>query len=503
MRNIEELSRFCKEKGFIFPNSEIYGGFAGFFDFGPLGADLKKNIKDNWWKTFVQDRQDILGIDGTLITHPKVWQASGHVENFADIVLTCAKCKYKTRADHFLEDQLKEHFDGMKARRINELIESHKLVCPMCKGSWEPATDFNLMFQTNVGPAVSKSSTAYLRPETAQLMFTNFKLVFDTSRCKLPFGIAQMGKAFRNEISPRDFLFRSREFDLMEIEFFTHPDKANECPYFDGIKKRSILTLTEQDQHENQEPKERTFAEIATLTTRWHVYWISECLQWFLDLGIRKENLRLRQHKKDELAHYAGACFDIEYKFPFGWKEIHGNADRRQYDLNQHIKISGKDLSIFDEESKQKVVPYVASEPAQGVDRAFLAFLLDAYNDDKERGNIVLKLHPRLSPIKVGVFPLVNKLEDKAKEVYELLRKTFPTQYDRSGSVGRRYARADELGTPYCVTIDFESLDDQCVTVRDRDTTGQVRVAIKDLKSTLQALLRQEVQQGVPPQRFK
>ncbi len=488
---IDEMAVFCKKKGFVFPNSDIYGSFAGFWDFGPLGVELKNNIKKHWWKTFIQDRPDMAGIDGAIINHPKVWEASGHTACFGDIILTCSKCHGKQRADHFVEEQLKLDAGGLKADDINRIVKEKGLRCPNCKANFEDAKDFSLMFETNVGPAKDKSAIAYLRPETAQLIFTNFKAVAETARLKLPFGIGQIGKAFRNEISPRDFLFRSREFEQMEIEFFVHPDKTNDCPFFEDIKNLKVNILATKEKN----AKTTTFEEIAkNLTSRWHAYWLALSYKWFVDLGIKKENLRVREHRKDELAHYAKACFDIEYDFPFGWKEVHGNADRTAYDLNQHIKASGKDLAFYDEETKQKVVPYVASEPSQGVERAFLAFLYDAYNDDKKRGNIVLKLHPELAPVKMGIFPLVNKLDAEAKALFNELKMEFPCTFDRSGSIGRRYARADEIGIPYCITIDFDSLKDKKVTIRDRGTTKQIRIPIKELKETLRKLLSNKME---------
>ena len=463
---IEDVSVFCKKKGFVYPNSEIYGSFSGFFDYGPLGVELKNNIKNEFWKRFVQQREDVVGIDGAIITHPMVWKASGHVDSFTDYIYRCDKCKLMLKG----EDE-----KGMK--------------CPKCKGEMRNEGKFNLMFTTQVGSIGSNIS--YLRPETAQLIFTDYKLVQETARKKLPFGIAQIGKAFRNEISPRDFLFRSREFEQFEIEFFVHPNKVNDCPYINEVESMKVNVITGENQKNGKEHTEMTIKQIIDkkIASAWHAYWLAEYYKFFIDLGIKKENLRLREHLKNELAHYASACFDIEYKFPFGWKEIHGNADRQQFDLSQHMKFSKTSLEYFDEETKEKVVPYVASEPSQGIDRAFLAFLIEAYNDDKERGNIVLKLDPRLAPVKVGVFSLVNKLNDKAKEVFDFLRKEFNCVFDKSGSIGRRYARADEQGIPYCVTIDFDSLEDKAVTVRDRNSTKQVRVKINDLINVLSGLL--------------
>ncbi|MEK6868023.1 MAG: glycine--tRNA ligase, partial [Nanoarchaeota archaeon] len=327
----------------------------------------------------------------------------------------------------------------------------------------------------------------YLRPETAQSIFINFNLVADNARAKLPFGIAQVGKAFRNEISPRDFLFRSREFDLMEIEYFIHPDKLQDCPFFADVKDLKIQVLTAEQQEHKKQHAEVSFHYLVdtSLASPWHAYWLACFYQWFLELGLKKENLRLREHMKEELAHYAGACFDFEYKFPFGWKELQGDADRTQYDLTKHGEMSGKPMVMYDEESKQKIVPYVAAEPAQGVERLFLAILFDAYEDDKKRENIVLHLHPSLAPVHVGVFPLVNKLKDKAQEVFIGLQKQFVCQYDKSGSIGRRYARADEMGVPLCITVDFETLEDHSVTVRDRDSTKQIRVPLATLSGVI------------------
>ncbi len=491
MISIEDIATFCKKKGFVYPSCEIYGGLSGFFDYGPLGVEVKNRIKQEWWKFFVQQRSDVVGIDGSLVNHPKVWQASGHTSNFNDILAECKKCRTRVRADHFVEDQLKIKTDGLKADELSQLITKNNLKCQNCKGDLSSAAPFNLMFKTFVGPKQSEENIAYLRPETAQLMFTNFKLITETCRVKLPFGIAQSGKAFRNEISPRDFLFRLRELEAMEVEFFTHPKKEDDCPYIDEVKPIEIqfLSAKEQEKKSNKHLK-TTFAEMLKnkLLKQWHAYWLSQQYQWFINLGVRAENLRLREHIKDELAHYASACFDIEYNFPFGWKEIHGNAARTDFDLTQHQKVSGKSMEIFDEETKEKVIPYVASEPAQGVDRAFLTFLFEAYNDDKERGNVVLKLHPKLVPIQVAVFPLLSNKDElitKAQSVYTSLRFAFVAQYDKSGSIGRRYARADELGIPLCITIDFDTAKDETVTIRDRDTAKQIRAKISELKDIL------------------
>ena len=492
--SIEDMATFCKRKGFVYPSSELYGGFAGFWDFGHLGVELKNNIKAEWWKYHVQQREDIVGIDGSIITHPKVWQASGHVENFEDIMVRCSKCKQEIRADHFIEEKLKANVEGSSVNEINDLIKKNKLKCPKCSSEFEKIEQFNLMFKTNVGPKEDKSSVSYLRPETAQLIFADFKLVADNARLKLPFGIAQIGKGFRNEISPRDFLFRCREFEMMEIEYFTHPEKADKCPFINEVENEELNFLTADMQGKKQNPVKMKIKDALkkNVISEWHAYWLATGQKWFTGLGAKQENFRVRQHLKKEKSHYALDTWDLEYNFPFGWKELQGIANRTDFDLQQHIKASGKDLSLFDEETKKKVIPYVIAEPSQGVERAFLVFMFDSYNDDKKRGNIVLKLNPKLAPIKLGVFPLVNKLDDEAKKIYNELKKYYNCVFDRSGSIGRRYARADETGIPYCITIDFDTLKDKAVTLRNRDDTKQVRIPISILRETIGKLLNNE-----------
>jgi glycyl-tRNA synthetase len=491
--SIDEMASFCKRKGFVYPNSEIYGGLAGFFDYGHLGVDLKNNIICEWWKTFVQQRDDVFGIDGTIITHPKVWKASGHVDNFIDLMLTCSKCKNKERADHFIEDKLKIPADGMKAAEINKLVKENKLNCTLCEGDFKEVNDFNLMFKTNVGPKEGEESLAYLRPETAQLIFANFKLVLENARAKLPFGIAQIGKAFRNEISPRNFLFRAREFEQMEIEYFIHPENVNNCPYIEEAYNTefNILTADEQEKGTNKIIKltAKDALKKNIIKTSWHAYWLHCAIKFFTDRGANKDNFRLRQHVQTEKSHYALDTWDLDYNFPFGWKEITGAANRTDYDLKQHIEHSKKDLTYYDEETKQKIIPYVVAEPSFGVGRAFLVFMFDSYYDDKERGNIVLKLHPKIAPIKLGVFPLVNKLTEETKKLHDKLKMIVTSKFDKSGSIGRRYARADEEGIPYCITFDFDSIEKNDVTLRDRDSTKQIRVPINDLKNIIRDLI--------------
>lgn len=480
MVSIEEMAIFCKKKGFIFPTGDIYGGLSGFFDYGPYGVEVKNNIKQTWWKKFVQDRPDVVGMDGAIITNRKVWEASGHVDCFEDILVEDSKTKERFRADHLIEDSLKIQADGLSREELWKLIQKHNIKSPKGNDLLEPK-QFNLMLSTQVGPTSGNES--YLRPETAQMIFTQAKMIQETTRQSLPFGIAQIGKAFRNEISPRDFLFRQREFEQMEIEFFYNPHDERALD-FDDIK---VNVLTEEDQKNKKEHSKKFIKSLKV--NNWHKYWLKQSWDWFIELGINPENIRLRQHLSDELAHYSSGCYDIEYKFPFGWKEIHGNADRGSFDLEKHQEHSKKKLLLTDNTTQKNVIPKVV-EPSQGVDRAFLAFLYDAYNDDKERGNVVLKFHPKLAPIKVGVFPLVNKLDDKATEIFNSLKDEFVCIYDRSGSVGRRYARADELGIPYCVTIDFDGLEDETCTIRDRDSTKQERVKFSELISYLKSKLQ-------------
>lgn len=488
---IDEMATFCKRKGFVYPNSEIYGGIAGFFDFGHLGVELKNSIKREWWKTFVQERDDIVGIDGSIITHPMVWKASGHVDGFTDILVDCKKCGMRYRGDALIEDKLKISTAGMNLDDIAKEIERHKIKCPKCGSEFGQPKRFNLMFTTNVGPVQSSSSVAFLRPETAQIIFTNFKLVQENARLKLPFGIAQIGKAFRNEISPRDFLFRMREFEQMEIEYFVHPEKQDECPYINEVIDYELNVLSADTTKQNKKMQKISIKECLNkkiIKSKWQAYWLVKMHKWFIELGTNPEYFRIRQHVKDELSHYAIDTWDLEYEFPFGWKELQGLSSRTDFDLKQHIEHAKTDLSIFDEESKKKILPHVICEPSQGVERAFLVFMFDAYHYDKSRDNVVLKLHPKLAPIKIGVFPLVSNKVDlvkKAKEIYNELKKEWSCTFDTSGSIGRRYSRQDEIGTPICVTIDFQTLEDSTITIRDRDTTRQIRVKISELKNVI------------------
>ncbi|MFW5846769.1 MAG: glycine--tRNA ligase [Nanoarchaeota archaeon] len=473
---IEDMANFCKQKGFVFNSGNIYGGLAGFWDFGPLGVELKNNIKKHWWNFHVQQREDIVGIDGAIITHPKVWEASGHVENFVDIAVICKNCKNKFKVDE------------------SELSSAR---CDKCNSNdLENKGKFIPMFTTSVGPIESDSLKAYLRPETAQLIFANFKNVLDTSRMKLPFGIAQIGKSFRNEIAPRNFLFRSREFEQMEIEYFIDPAKIETCPH--KIPNVEVLIYSSEMQLKNKKPvkmKISTALENKTIKLPWHAYWIAVELEWFFNLGANKNNFRIRQHLPDEKSHYATDTWDLEYNFPFGWKELQGIADRGCYDLSQHENNSKKDLKYFSEEKKKKISPIVISEPSLGVERAMLVFLFDAYRKNK-KGETVLRLLPQLSPIKASIFPIIKKTqyEKISQEIFNELKKEFNVAYDKSGSIGKRYARNDEIGTPYCITIDDKSPNKKDVTIRDRDTKKQIRVKISELKETLRKLIYQEIE---------
>jgi glycyl-tRNA synthetase len=414
--SMEKVVNLCKRRGFVYPGSEIYGGLGASLDYGPLGVELKRNVKDAWWRAMVTRRDDVVGIDAAVIMHPRVWEVSGHIAGFTDPLVDCKSCKQRFRADHVTGGR-----------------------CPECGGELTEARQFNLMFKTFVGPVEDSAHVAYLRPETAQSMFVNFRNVVETSRLKLPFGIAQIGRSFRNEITPGNFLFRTREFEQMEMEYFVRPGEDE----------------------------------------RWFEYWKHERFDWYVGLGIARERLRLRPHAADELAHYAKGCADVEYQFPFGWSELEGIANRTDFDLKRHAEASGKDLTYFDEERRERYVPYVI-EPAAGVDRTVLTALVDAYDEDEVEGEtrIVLRLHPRLAPYKAAVFPLLRKdgQPERARRIYDALRDHFPVDYDQAGSIGRRYRRQDEVGTPFGITIDHDTMKDGTVTLRDRDAMSQVRI---------------------------
>jgi glycyl-tRNA synthetase len=497
--DMEKIIQLSKRRGFIFPTSEIYGSFAGFFDYGNYGVLMKRNVEDSWIKFFATGRDDVVLLDGAVITNPNVWRASGHEKSFNDPLVECKKCHKRFRADTLIEGALNISIDGLGKEHVQELLTKHKIICPGCKGEFTLIKMFNLMFKTFVGATEDESSLVYLRPETAQLIFTNFKQILLTSRKKLPFGIAQVGKAFRNEIAPRNFVFRCREFSQMEVEYFIHPKKIDDCPLLTNEHldyEIGVLTEEMQEKEQNhQKMKIKDLVKSKTIKTKWHTYWIVESLKWFEIIGIRKQNLRIRQHTKNELSHYSMETWDVEYNYPWGWKELMGIANRTDFDLKQHMNSSNADLTYFDEETKEKIVPYVI-EPSFGMERVILTLLIDNYSEKKEKDGtkVVLRLEKKIAPVAVSVFPLMKKdgLDEKAKEVFNLLKQQFVCEYDESGSVGKRYARADEVGIPIAITVDYDSLKDESATVRDRDSTKQIRVKIKDLKNVVGKILQDE-----------
>ena len=444
---MDKIVNLCKNRGFVFPGSEIYGGFANTWDFGPVGVELKNNVKRAWWKRFVQESPNTYGVDASILMNPRVWEASGHVASFGDPKMDCKKCKQRFRADTLIESHSKGSVsaEAMTNEQLEAYINEHHLTCPHCGGfDWTPIRKFNPMFITSRGTLEEDADKVYLRPETCQGEYVNFLNVQRTARAKVPFAIAQIGKSFRNEITPGNFLFRTIEFEQMELEFFCKPGTDLE----------------------------------------WFKYWKEFCKNWLLSLGMTEENIRLRDHSKEELCHYSAATSDIEYKFPFGWGELWGIADRTNFDLTQHQEFSGKNLEYFDAETNERYLPYVI-EPSLGADRVSLAFLCDAYTEEKiseKDTRIVLKFHPALAPFKACVLPLSKKLGEGAEKIREELSKYFMVDYDEAGSIGKRYRRQDEIGTPLCITYDFDSENDECVTVRDRDTMEQERIKISDLK---------------------
>ncbi|MGH2879717.1 MAG: glycine--tRNA ligase [Solirubrobacteraceae bacterium] len=433
---MEKIVALCKRRGFIFPSSEIYGGVGSTYDFGHYGVLLKGNVKSEWWRAMLQERDDIVALDSAILQHPRVWEASGHLAGFTDPLVDCKTCGQRFRADHLAELPC-----GRKPSKHPGETDD----CDLTE-----ARDFNLMFETTIGPVKESGSTAYLRPETAQGIFINFKNVLQFSRKKPPFGIAQIGKSFRNEITPGNFIFRTREFEQMEMEFFVAPEESQ----------------------------------------RWFEHWLEQRMRWYVDLGLRPDHLHLRAHDADELSHYSSATSDVEYLFPIGWSELEGIANRGNFDLTQHAKFSGEKLEYFDPETKERYVPHVI-EPAAGADRATLAFLVDAYDEEEVGGEqrTLLRLHPRLAPVKVAVLPLVKKdgQPEFARKIYEDLRGRMQSEYDEGGSIGKRYRRQDEIGTPWGVTVDHQSLEDGTVTLRDRDTLAQERIAVEELAGELEA----------------
>ena len=454
MKNMETVVTLAKGRGFIYPGSEIYGGLANSWDYGPLGVELKNNIKKAWWKKFVQESPLNVGLDSAIIMNPETWVASGHLGGFSDPLMDCKNCKTRHRADKLIEDYvaqngLSDNPAAMSDSEMSEYIKEHQIGCPDCGShDFTDIRKFNLMFKTFQGVTEDSTSTLYLRPETAQGIFVNFKNIARTTRKKVPFGVAQIGKSFRNEITPGNFIFRTREFEQMELEFFCKPGTDLE----------------------------------------WFEFWRGYCRDWLLNLGMDEESLRLRDHDKDELCFYSKATTDFEFLFPFGWGELWGVADRTDYDLTQHANHSGESMEYFDPETNEKYIPYVI-EPSLGADRVLLAFFCNAYDeetDEKGDTRVVLRLHPALAPFKAAVLPLSKKLSDKAMEVYSDLSKYFNIDFDDAGSIGKRYRREDEIGTPICITYDFDSLEDNCVTVRDRDTMEQKRIPINDLKAYIE-----------------
>ena len=447
-KNMETIVALCKGRGFVYPGSDIYGGLSNSWDYGPLGVELKNNIKKAWWKKFVQESPYNVGLDSAILMNPQVWVASGHVGGFSDPLLDCKDCKTRHRADKLIEDESGQPADGWTNEQMVNYIREHNIPCPNCGGhNFTDIRQFNLMFKTFQGVTEDAKSELYLRPETAQGIFVNFANIQRTTRKKVPFGVAQIGKSFRNEITPGNFIFRIREFEQMELEFFCQPG-------------------TDLD---------------------WFLYWKNYCKDWLLNLGMTEENLRLRDHSPEQLSFYSKATTDFEFLFPFGWGELWGVADRTDYDLTQHINHSGQKLEYFDPESGEHYVPYVI-EPSLGADRVLLAFLCDAYDEeqlDEKDTRVVLHLHPALAPFKAAVLPLSKKLSDEARGVFETLSKQFMVDFDEAGSIGKRYRRQDEIGTPYCITFDFDSVEDHCVTVRDRDSMEQVRLPIEQLPAFL------------------
>ena len=450
LKDMETIVRLCKGRGYVYPGSEIYGGLANTWDYGPLGVELKNNVKEAWRKKFIQENKNIVGLDAAILMNPETWVASGHVSGFSDPLLDCKECKTRHRADKLIESFAHDKgedivADGWTDEQMLNYINDNKIVCPKCgKLNYTNIRKFNLMFKTFQGVTEDSTSTVFLRPETAQGIFVDFKNVMRTTRKKIPMGIAQIGKAFRNEITPGNFTFRTREFEQMELEFFCKPGTDLE----------------------------------------WFEYWRKFCKDWLLNLGMKEENIRLRDHSPEELVFYSKGTTDIEFAFPFGWGELWGIADRTDYDLTAHQTHSKEDMSYLDPETNEKYIPYVI-EPSVGADRVTLAFLCNAY-EEQELGEgdtrIVLHLHPALAPYKAAILPLSKKLNDKADEVFQTLAKAFPVDYDEAGSIGKRYRRQDEIGTPYCITVDFDTLEDNQVTIRDRDTMEQIRIPIDQVE---------------------
>ncbi|MEM5794619.1 MAG: glycine--tRNA ligase [Candidatus Aenigmatarchaeota archaeon] len=489
--NIEKIMAITKRRGFIFPSSEIYGGLSGFFDYGPLGVLMKKKI-ENFWREFFVRQNNIYEVETCTIMPEQVWKASGHLKDFVDPLTQCEKCKSTFRADELIKDLTGKSLEGAKPEELTEIIKKEKLKCPKCKGNLSDVRIFNLMLSTQVGPV--KGSIAYLRPETAQGIFVNFKNIFNSTRAKLPFGVAQVGTSYRNEISPRQFLSRMREFRQMEIEYFFNPEKANEFEKFEEVAKTKIRILTREEQKKGGKVLEITAGEAVKqkiLPNKIMGYFLAKEFLWYQKLGIPFNSLRFRHMLPEETPHYSKGNFDLEIEFDFGWKEVVGNAYRSDYDLSSHAKLSGEDFSVL--EDGKKIIPHVV-EPSFGIDRTIYAILLHCFVEDKKRGWDWFRFPPRIAPYSVAIFPLVSKdnLPEKAKEVFSQLKNCFEVFYDESGSIGKRYARADEIGVPFAVTIDYQTLKDNTVTIRSRDTTEQVRVKIENLANIIWKLVYEE-----------
>ncbi|WP_028401391.1 glycine--tRNA ligase [Ectobacillus panaciterrae] len=454
MSSMEQIVNLAKHRGFVFPGSEIYGGLANTWDYGPLGVELKNNVKKAWWKKFIQESPYNVGLDAAILMNPQTWVASGHVGNFNDPMIDCKKCKARHRADKLIENALEAKgiemvVDGLSFDQMAALIKEHEIKCPECgSDDFTEIRQFNLMFKTHQGVTQSSANEIFMRPETAQGIFVNFKNVQRSMRKKLPFGIGQIGKSFRNEITPGNFTFRTREFEQMELEFFCKPGEDME----------------------------------------WFTFWRNYCKDWLLALGMKEASMRLRDHGEDELSHYSNATTDIEFRFPFGWGELWGIADRTDFDLKRHMEHSNEDFNYVDPQTNERYVPYCI-EPSLGADRVTLAFLCDAYEEEQLENDsrTVLRFHPALAPFKAAILPLSKKLSEGATEVYAELSKHFMVDYDETGSIGKRYRRQDEIGTPFCITFDFDSAEDKQVTVRDRDTMEQVRMPISELKGFLES----------------
>lgn len=445
---MEAIISLCKRRGFIYPGSDIYGGLANTWDYGPYGSQLKKNILDHWWKNFVENREDMMGLDSGILLNPKVWEASGHLANFSDPLMDCKACKNRVRADHLIEEHTNEVVDGKPNEELLQIVQEKGMKCPKCGAlEWTEPRDFQMMFKTYQGVIEDTAAQIYMRPETAQGIFVNFKNIMDSTRAKLPFGVGQYGKAFRNEITPGNFIFRTREFEQMEIEYFVHPDQVSEVF--------------------NQ--------------------WVEDYKEWFQAIGIKEDKLRLRQHGEEELSHYSTKTVDFEYEYPFGWGELMGIAHRGCFDLTQHASHSGQKLEYRDPHTNEVFTPHVV-EPAIGLTRTVLITLLEAYEEEElENGETRTVMHfdPKIAPVQVAVFPLQKKLGEKAREVYKQLNTLFRCEYDESGAIGKRYRRQDEIGTPICLTIDFDTLEDDTVTLRDRDSMEQLRVNLSELPTAL------------------